>query len=154
MARKFIKSCYTLVALLVFVGSIHVEAKELTEEQRTQLFEDLKQCKNSTDLSDDEFETIIAKKELPTSEAGKCFTKCLMEKLDIIEDAEGGKKKISVITMQASLEENMEKEDDIAKGKDIIQKCGDTVEPEDSCAYAYNISKCIYDRMKEAGISQ
>uniref|UniRef100_A0A0A9ZHA3 Pheromone-binding protein-related protein 2 n=1 Tax=Lygus hesperus TaxID=30085 RepID=A0A0A9ZHA3_LYGHE len=153
MSHEFIKFGCSLIALLAFTCLIQVDAKELTDEQKAQLFEEIKGCVASTKLSDDEFETIVAKKELPTSEEGKCFTKCLMEKMDIIEDAEGGKKKISVIAMQASVEENLEKEEDIATGKAIIQKCADLVEPEDSCAYAYNVSKCIYERMKEAGIS-
>nr|AEP95762.1 odorant binding protein 6 [Apolygus lucorum]AMQ76491.1 odorant-binding protein 38 [Apolygus lucorum]ANA10232.1 odorant-binding protein 6 [Adelphocoris suturalis] len=150
MGFKFVKyRSYFFVLVIHIILCIQIKAKELTDEQKEQIFAEIKNCMESTKLTDEEFESIMAKKELPTSKEGKCFTKCLMEKMEYLE--EGGK--INVIAVQAGLEENMEKESEITKAKEIIQQCADTVPPEDSCEYAYGISQCMYTKMKEAGIS-
>ncbi|XP_014246907.1 general odorant-binding protein 19d-like isoform X2 [Cimex lectularius] len=120
------------------------------------MMDDIAECKNSTNISDDEM-TRIAEKKLPETPEGKCMIFCIMQKFDLV-DEEG---KMNVAGMKAMSQETpgMTK-DDLPKLDAVMDQCDaevatkykPVVEDVDKCENACTVSECVVRKSKEAGI--
>nr|ARJ35767.1 odorant binding protein 2 [Cyrtorhinus lividipennis] len=151
MARRIL-TCPILHLLLMVISFAlfrHVEPKMLTDEQKEQLMSDIKECMNETGITDDEFVAIATRQEPPTSEQGKCFLNCAMEKMEIMADGT-----LNVVAIQASLEEQIEDKTKLEMTKTAVKECSETVKAEGKCEYAAAASECLVTKYKEIGLTE
>ncbi|KAJ9596622.1 hypothetical protein L9F63_012319 [Diploptera punctata] len=145
------KLCMCFCAILAFLSPINCG----DDEEAERLFgEDVKkgaeECLNDHKVEDDDYQA-LKKFECPQSEVGKCFMKCMLQKMEMMKEeqfcADGFLERA-----KGWLKHNPEKYSKVEK---MMNTCKGEVEneykpsPEDKCGVSVAVMKCFHKHEKE-----
>nr|AYN07358.1 odorant-binding protein 17 [Yemma signatus] len=135
-AKLFILSCVLAVATADFV----------LDEKAQKIIGD---CATETDVDLDKIFESAKNEQLPTTESGKCFVECVMEKSGMLEGGKVNVEKVREISEKhfGDTPELKEKADKVA---DIC--VAEVTNPGGKCEFATALAACAMKRGKEMGI--
>nr|AYN07355.1 odorant-binding protein 14 [Yemma signatus] len=128
------------LALIGIVASVEIsdKAKEI-----------IKECKEAHNIELEKLVQAVEKHELPTSEDGKCFMECVMEKGGVLADGKVNADRAK----ELSAKKLADKPDIKAKVDQVIDMCSKEVtNPGGKCNLGVKLAECAMNHSKELGI--
>nr|AWC08459.1 odorant-binding protein 48 [Bradysia odoriphaga] len=130
--------CLTIVLLFAVVSNVQSDMSEEMEK----LVADINICKNETGATDADIEE-LHNRNIPTTKVGKCFNKCIFNRIEILKDSKFSPEGlIKIMEMDKS---NLRAKDGktlLESMKDIIGEC-DKVTDTDECELTAKLRTCL-----------
>nr|AYN61082.1 odorant-binding protein 21 [Yemma signatus] len=111
----------------------------------------LKECRTKNNISLGDLLKGAEKQEIPTTENGKCFLQCVMEKAGVIKDDKINVDRAKAINAK-KLKDKPDFKDKADKIADLCSK--EVTKPDGKCEFAVKISECAMKHAKEMGVPQ
>ncbi|XP_037036878.1 general odorant-binding protein 19d-like [Bradysia coprophila] len=130
--------CVTIVLLFAVLSNVQSDMSKETEK----ILADIGICKNETGASDADIEE-LHNRGIPTTKVGKCFNKCMFNRLEILKDGKlSPEGLIKVIEMDKSDLRAKDGKTLLDSMKDIIGECNKVTDT-DECELTAKLRTCL-----------